>query len=574
MQTTNATALPETGAGQTGGERPWLKTYREMGVDWHTVPPVPDKTLSDYLRDHAAQFPEREALVFMGQGLTYRELDARIERMAALLTAQGCRKGDVLGLHLPNMPQYVVAFGAAARLGMVCTSISPLMTPTEVAHQGNDARVRVLLTLQPLWEQVIQHAVGDMRSLDTVLVSGPGDYLGAPFTGLSTALGSVRVLSLADQMQQAGDPRPPARLGIDDVLYLQYTGGTTGAPKGARLTSRNLFTNNIQADVFYGYRLGQETVASAFPLFHIGGAAVLLNALRTASTFLLIPDPRDIAHFVGEMQKRTPTIIAAVPALYQMLCQHDGFRRLDFSGLRMAVSGAAPFAPEEIERLASIIGENKFCEVYGMTETSPVQTLNPAQRFKPGSVGVPLPGTRVRIVDTETGREMPPGEPGEVTVSGPQVMQGYLAMPDATADALREHDGQTWMHTGDIGYLDDEGYLTICDRSKDMLIVGGYKVFSVEVENTIQALSWVALCAVVGRPDAQRPGNDIVQLYVQPIPDLSKGAASNDEACRNELMARCRERLSPYKVPREIFIVEAIPLTSVGKIDKKALRER
>ncbi|WP_245932362.1 AMP-binding protein [Isoalcanivorax indicus] len=566
MQSSNAPAVPA----ETGTGLPWLATYREMGVDWHTVPPVPDKTLSDYLRDHAGQFPEREALVFMGQGLTYRELDAQIDRMAALLTAQGCRKGDVLGLHLPNMPQYVVAFGAAARLGMVCTSISPLMTPTEVAHQGNDARVRVLLTLQPLWEQVIQHAADNIRSLDTVLVSGPGDYLGAPFTGLKAQVGErVRVLSLADQLASAGQAPAPVRVSLDDVLYLQYTGGTTGAPKGARLTSANLFTNNIQADVFYGYRLGQETVASAFPLFHIGGAAVLFNALRTASTFLLIPDPRDIAHFVGEMQKRTPTIIAAVPALYQMLCQHEGFRGLDFSQLRTAVSGAAPFAREDIERLAAIIGENKFCEVYGMTETSPVQTLNPARRFKPGSVGVPLPGTRVRIVDTETGKQMSAGEPGEVTVAGPQVMSGYLAMPDATADALRQHDGLTWMYTGDIGYLDDEGYLTICDRSKDMLIVGGYKVFSVEVENTIQALSWVALCAVVGRADEQRPGNDIVQLYVQALP----GDMRDEEARRNELMGRCRERLSPYKVPREIFIVEAIPLTSVGKIDKKALRK-
>lgn len=553
---------------------PWLKTYNAMGLDWHRVPEVPNKTLSDYVRSHGEEFPEREALVFLGRSIVYRDLDQLADRMAGLLTSLGCRKGDVLGLHLPNTPQYVVAFIAAARLGMVCTSVSPLMTPPEVIHQGNDARIDVLLTLQPLWEQVVTHAARKMRSLRAVLVSNPADMMGGEITPFEEMCGDAKVLSLMDHLPAAGDPIPEApsasHTGMDDVLYLQYTGGTTGAPKGARLTSRNLFTNNVQADVFYGYRLGQEIVASAFPLFHIGGAAVLFNALRTAATFMLIPDPRNIDHFVSEMQLRMPTIIAAVPALYQMLCQHEGFRALDFTDMHTAVSGAAPFAREEVARLAEIIGADKFCEVYGMTETSPVQTLNPAKRFKPGSVGVPVPGTQVRIVDAEDGvTQMPPGEPGEVIVAGPQVMPGYLAMPEATAEALREHDGLVWMHTGDIGVMDEDGYVTICDRSKDMLIVGGFKVFSVEVENKVQALPWVAMCAVVGRADEKRPGNDIVQLYVQGMP----GQLQDEAARREALEVYCRSQMSPYKVPREIFFVEAIPLTSVGKIDKKALRK-
>ncbi|MBZ2188691.1 AMP-binding protein [Alcanivorax sp. JB21] len=549
-----------------------------MGLDWDHVPDVPNRTLSDYVRSHGEQFPEREALVFLGRGITYRELDQLADRMAGLLIALGCRKGDVLGLHLPNTPQYVVAFTAAARLGMVCTSVSPLMTPSEVIHQGNDARIDVLLTLQPLWEQVVTHAASKIRSLRAVLVSNPGDMIGGEIAAIEEMCGDVKVFSLMDHLATVEEAtsalqhaaKNAVQTDMDDVLYLQYTGGTTGAPKGARLTSRNLFTNNVQADVFYGYRLGQEIVASAFPLFHIGGAAVLFNALRTAATFLLIPDPRNIDHVVSEMQRRMPTIIAAVPALYQMLCQHAGFRSLDFSGMHTAVSGAAPFAREEVARLADIIGADKFCEVYGMTETSPVQTLNPATRFKPGSVGVPVPGTLVRIVDAEDGvTPMPVGEPGEVIVTGPQVMQGYLAMPEATAEALREHDGMWWMHTGDIGVMDDEGYVTIFDRSKDMLIVGGFKVFSVEVENKVQALPWVAMCAVVGRADANRPGNDIVQLYVQMMPDQIQDEAAR----REELDAYCRAQMSPYKVPREIFFIEAIPLTSVGKIDKKALRQ-
>ena len=553
----------------TSERRPWLAIYEELGLDWHAVPALEERNLSDYVRAHARDFGEREALVFLGRPLTYAELDALADRMAATLQGLGCQAGDVLGLQLPNTPQYVVAFVAAARLGMVCTSISPLMSASEVTHQARDARVSVILALDANWENVLARVVDDVPGLHTVLLSSPLELAGAPAPSRDQAQGSVRVLSLLDALSAQGESFEEVATSLDEVLYLQYTGGTTGLPKGARLTSRNLFVNNVQANLFYGYRLARETVASAFPLFHIGGAAVLFNALRTASTFLLIPDPRDVDHFVAEMRTRTPTVIAAVPALYQMLCGHQGFRALDFTLLRTAVSGAAPFAEEEVRRLEAIIGPDKFCEVYGMTETSPVLTLNPAERFKTGQVGMPLPGTDLRIVDPENcERTLPLGEAGEIIASGPQVMQGYLAMPEATAEALRHIDGRTWMRTGDIGVMDDEGYVRVCDRSKDMLIVGGYKVFSVEVENRVQNLPWVGLCAVVGRPDSDRPGNEVVQLYVQ-----CEARADDDESgLRDELLGYCRDQLSPYKIPREIFFVPEIPLTSVGKIDKKALR--
>ncbi len=549
--------------------RPWLSTYESLGKDWHTLPELPEKTLSDYVRDYATQFPDREALVFLGQALTYKQLDALADRMAALFASQGAREGDVLGMQLPNTPQYVIGFIAAARLGMVTTSISPLMTPPEITHQANDARIKILMTLMPFWQTSVQPVLGKVPSLGTVIVSGPMDILTGEGDALDTTVEGVTGISLHDHLPEAAEP-VNTRVDMDKVLYLQYTGGTTGLPKGARLTSRNLFMNNLQANVFYGYRTGEETVASAFPLFHIGGAAVLFNALRTASTFLLIPDPRDIDHFVSEMNSRTPTVLAAVPALYQMLCANDTFKSLDFSGLRMAISGAAPFAKEEVKKLESIVGAGKFCEVYGMTETSPVITLNPASHFKEAHVGIPLPGTDVRIVDAEDGETlMPLGEPGEIIAAGPQVMQGYLEMPEATQKSLREVDGKIWMYTGDVGVMDEDGFIRVCDRSKDMLIVGGYKVFSVEVESKVQSLPWVAMCAVVGRPDTQRPGNDVVQLYVQLMP----GSDRSESDLKVELESFCRENMSPYKVPREVFFIDAIPLTSVGKMDKKALRQ-
>src|SRR3990167_191007 len=460
---------------------------------------------------------------------------------------------------------------AAARLGMVVTSVSALLTPPEVVAQSIDANVKVLLTLDALWGSMGEKLTQAIPSLQLAIVSTMTEMLpGMPnATPSSAKMGNVTVVGLLEALQTASTERVTDPVSIDRVLYLQYTGGTTGKAKGAQLTSRNLFINNVQANVFYGYRQGMETVASAFPFFHIGGAAVLFNAIRTASTFLVVADPRNIEQMCKEMKENTPTVIAAVPALFQMLVADERFRALDFSQLRIVVSGAAPFSEEEIKRLENVVGKGLFCEVYGMTETSPVQTLNPAQKFKPGFVGIPLPGTDLLIVDAESGNEeLPLGEAGEIIVAGPQVMQGYLAAPEANATALRERDGKIWMYTGDIGFLDRDGYLKICDRSKDMLIVGGYKVFSVEVEGKLAELPFVAMSAVVGRPDTQRVGNDVVQVYIQCRPGTLLSEAEQREA----VVDYCRANMAPYKVPKEIFFVDAIPLTSVGKIDKKALR--
>jgi long-chain acyl-CoA synthetase len=544
-------------------KHPWLPVYAELGLDWSEAPAIPDLTVSGYVRAHAQRFPEREALIFLGKAISYAELDRLADRLARLLVELGCRRGDVLGLHMPNTPPYVVAFVAAARLGLVTTSLSPLSTPPELRHQARDAGVKLIITLAPLFESTLASTLAEIPSLTHVLVAGE-----AP-TFEPSRRDQVEILGLGSAMARHDDAPMPEAGDIDQVLYFQYTGGTTGSPKGAQLTSRNLFVNNAQTDVFYGLGVGQEVVLSAFPLFHIGGAAVLFNGLRIAATFILIPDPRNLELICTEMERRAVTVLAAVPVLYQMLTAHPRFRALDFSALRIAVSGAAPFAAPDIERLAALIGPGKFFEVYGMTETSPVQTINPGRRLKPGFVGIPLPGTEVRIVDASDGtRSMPPGEPGEIIASGPQVMSGYLHMPEATEQALRTIDGQRFMFTGDIGFMDEEGYVKICDRSKDMIIVGGYKVFSVEVENKLLELPEIAGCAVVGRPDPARTGSEIVVLHVKRSPTCEHG----DEALRERIVEFCRANLSAYKVPREIVFHEALPLTSVGKIDKRALR--
>ena len=333
---------------------------------------------------------------------------------------------------------------------------------------------------------------------------------------------------------------------------------------------RNLQANAAQSEAMIDYEVGNENFASVFPFFHAAGLGVCMMALRQRARLLVIPDPRDLPSFCKGMQQFPPTFFGNVPTLYQMLLDEPEFKKVDFSRLKIAMSGAGPMPAEVIPKIEAVIGQGKFCEAYGLTETSPMLTINPPGKTKPGTVGVPISGTDIRIVDDETGeREMPTGEAGELIANGAQVFAGYLGLPEESAKALRQFDGKTFFYTGDIAKMDEDGYVTICDRSKDMLIVGGFKVFSVEVENKLKVLDEVELSAVIGTPDKKRPGNDIVNLFVQ----LSAaGKAKSEDAVKQDILAFCKENMSPYKVPKVIHIVDEIPLTPVGKVDKKALR--
>ncbi|MET0286907.1 MAG: AMP-binding protein [Polyangiales bacterium] len=548
---------------------PWTETYRSLGIGGLTLSNLPDLTLSDYVREHARRLGEREALVFLGQSLSYADLDRLADRFAGALLASGCQPGEVLGIHLPNTPQLVVALVAAARIGVVVTCISPITSAQECIAQAQDARLKVLLTSDDALQTLVPTLVASVPSLSLVLLSTPTELLAdGPKAFSSAPIQQAHVHGFAALLQQA-DPSPalPSHVPADAVLYVMYTGGTTGMPKGARLSSRNMLVTRAQLEPFFRLRDGAEIVASAFPVFHIGGLTVLLNALCTASTFVLIPNPRDVEHLCDEMEKRPPTILAALPTLLQVLVTRPSFSALDFSALRLVISGAAPLVESEVEKLEVVIGRGKICDVYGMTETAGVQTINPSARFKPGFVGVPVPGTDVRVVN-EAFEDVAAGEPGEIVVSGPQVMHSYVNTPEETRTALQTIDGRVWVHTGDVGAFDGEGYLKIFDRSKDMLIVGGFKVFSVEVENQLRDLPFIEGCALVGRADLARPGNDVVHLYVQRV----AGDAVSQEEREHELLAFCRASLAPYKVPKEIHFVDSLPLTRVGKVDKRALR--
>ena len=545
--------------------KPWQATLDRLGA---TLPDFDDRSLGQVVADHAASHPDAPALRYFTRDFSFAELDRLANRCATGLAAMGVGRGDVVGLHMPNIPQYAIAYVALSKLGAVGSGVSPLLAPPELVHQIRDAGISVLISLADFAPALA--AMPEVPDgLRHVVSAGAGDYLGAPDVEAKAPDG-VGALSWQAMMAMGSDAFEAVSVDSHDTCMIQYTGGTTGKPKGAEITHRNMLSNpRIVAAVDPDTEMFAETYHSAFPFFHVAGLSLLTGALLFGAHMTLLPNPRDIDHFVEQMKAVPPTRLGAVPALYDMLIAHPGFAEVDFSRLKAAKSGAAPLTRTTYDNLSAIIGPNKLSDVFGMTETGPCHICHPLDNYKIGSVGIPLPGMDCKIMDVETGtREMPIGEPGEIATAGPQVMKGYLGLPEESARALREIDGTRYMFTGDVGYMDEDGYVFLCDRAKDMLVVGGFKVFSVEVEDKLKAHPDVAESAVVGAPDAARPGNDIVHLFVQRSAE-SEGDAGQVTA---RLLEWFRANMAPYKVPKHIHFVDAIPLTPVGKIDKKAMR--
>ena len=560
-------------------EKPWLNFYDE-GIDPDVV--IPDASYTDLFLETAERFPDNPAIHFMGVTLPYRGLNDLSARFAAYLKSCGCAPGDTVGINLPNIPQYLIALVGALRCGCAVTGISPLLTASEMAYQINDSNTKFLVTLDAIFEHRLREVAGEVPHLKHVAGANIGDYLPVVKrtlgkllkkipTGKLASLPGMEVIPFKKIMAISSPDISPVSVDPEDTCLLQYTGGTTGLPKGTILTHRNLVVNIQQVTGWLEMAEGKEVMCSAFPLFHLAGLMVGMSSLAKNIPQCLIPDPRNTRHICGEIEKYRPTLMTNVPSLYQILMEEPKFKTLDFSNCKYCISGAAPFAVESIEAFESIVGKGKVLEVYGMTETSPILTANPARGIKKiGSVGIPVQSTRIKLVDIETGTlEMPVGEEGELIANGPQVMKGYLNKPEETAHALRDFQGEKWLYTGDVAKMDADGFFSIADRVKDMLIVGGYKVFSREVEEKLYQLPDVEFCAVVGVPNADRPGNDVVKLVVQ----RSAHAADKDpEVIREEIAAFCKKKMAPYKIPKIIEFIDAIPLTAVGKVDKKALR--
>lgn len=546
---------------------PWQGVYDELEI---SELPFNDRPLGAYVEEHAKLRSKNAALQYFDKTFSYGELNELANRFANVLVNLGVTKNDVVGIHLPNIPQYVIALIAVSKIGCAGSGVSPLLSPPELAHQIDDAGISVMLSLDALTPGF--EKIKDMPPrLKTIIVTGSTDHLNAQTSNLPE-LSKCHCVKYADLMATPSISFQQREVHWNDTFMIQYTGGTTGKPKGAELSVRNLLFNTVQYNCYAPYQVGTEIACSAFPMFHVAGLSFILGAMQFGAHALLIPDPRDVEFFSSQMMKFPPTRLGAVPTLYSMLLDCPTFRKIDFSKLKTAATGAAPMSRSGVESLETVIGKNKLSDYFGMTETSPTHTCHPHTRYKLGSVGIPVPGAETRIVDIETGTmEMPFGEVGEIISSGPQIMKGYLNQPEESAKAIRNWRGKRWMYTGDVGYMDDEGYIYVCDRAKDMLVVGGYKVFSIEVEDKLKELNFVGVSAVIGTADEKRPGNDVVNLYIE-LAEEHRGRDHGE--IKEAVMQFFSENLAPYKKPKMIHIVDQIPLTSVGKIDKKVLRKR
>lgn len=546
-------------------QTPWLKTYETLGVE---IAPPADKTLADYLEEHARIRPDAPALHFFARSWTFAQVNAEANKLANALRSQGIGKGDVVGFHMPNIPQYYLGLAAVSKLGAIGSGVSPLLAPPELAHQISDAKIKVLVSFDALGPAVA--AMDAPACLETVIICGARDTLDAPDVTLPD-LSGVKAVSFNSVMDGMTAEFDTVKVDPTETFMIQYTGGTTGKPKGAMLSHRTLMHNPLQVLALAPeVQTGEEIYVTAFPLFHIAGLCFCMMAVLTGGSYECLPDPRDTDRICDVLAQRPVTRFAAVPALYDMLVANPKFAKGDFSRIVMACSGAAPMTKTTSDAVTKLIGKPVMSDIFGMTETGPCHTSNPVKAPKMGSVGIPCAGAKIRIRDVETGeRDMPLGEIGEICSAGPQLMKGYLGLPEESARAMREIDGERWMFTGDVGYMDEEGYVFLCDRAKDMLVVGGFKVFSVEVEDKLAALPMVAGSAVIGTPDTKRPGNDIVNLYVALAPDYRD---QDEDALRSDLTAWIRENMAAYKVPKNIIFIDEIPLTPVGKIDKKKLR--
>jgi len=553
-------------------QRPWLQGYPAdvpADIDLANIP-----TLAQLLNQAFIQHADREALHFMGNSWSYRQLDQLSLALAAYLQTLPLAKGDRVALMMPNVPQYAVAVAAVLRAGLVVVNVNPLYTPHELERQLADSGAKVMIVLENFCatvQQCPQHA-----QLAQVIVCSMGDMLGL-FKGalvnwvvrhskkLVPPFQLTRSIAFNAALRQGEQHKfTPPEVHLDDVAALQYTGGTTGVAKGAVLLHRNLGANVMQVEAWYAPALKtipaevQPLCVCALPLYHIFAFTVcLLLSLRCGHHVLLIPNPREIKATLADLRRQPFHTFPAVNTLFNGLMNHPDFDSVDWSHLRVVVGGGAAVQSAVAEQWLARTG-TPIIEGYGLSETSPVASCSVVGQPVNGSIGLPMPSTDMVILD-DAGHAVPQGERGEVAIRGPQVMAGYWQRPDETAKVMTE-DG--FFRTGDIGVMDADGRFHIVDRKKDMVLVSGFNVYPNEVEDVASACPGVAECAVIGVPD-DKTGEAIKLVVVRKSADLTEA----------QLRAFCSERLTGYKRPKYVEFRDALPKTPVGKILRRELRD-
>src|SRR5437899_8389495 len=559
--------------GEATLERPWLGSWPEgvpKSIDYPEIP------VHELLRRAAKEFGDRPAITFYGKSISYRALDAAVDRFAAGLRGIGVLPGDLVSLVLPNTPHFIVAFFGALRAGGIVVQTNPLYTPRELEGLWTDAGVETVVTLDLFWHNVSKARAN--AGVKRLVVCDVGEFLKAPLRQLYPIKKrrdlkkqghwpldiphEAGIHRFADLARTPASPPSETRASLGDVAVLQYTGGTTGTSKGAMLTNRNLIANAMQVAAWFSAGSHRsEKLLGAIPLFHVYGlTAVMLLSIVKGGEVILYPNPRDIGAILKLIHKTKPSLFPGVPTMYIAILRHPNLAKYDLRSVRVCVSGAAPL-PNEVRKQFEAATGGRIVEGYGLTEASPVTHCNPINGIVKECIGIPFPDTDAKLVDPEdASREVPPKEAGELAVRGPQVMKGYWNHPAETAAVLR--DG--WLPTGDIAKMDDDGYFSIVDRNEGLILCSGYNVYPREVEEVLFMHPAVAEAAVIGIPDAYR--GESVKAFVV----LKAGATATED----EIVAFCKERLAAFKVPKAVEFTTDLPKSLVGKVLRRELRER
>ncbi|HOB28793.1 MAG TPA: long-chain fatty acid--CoA ligase [Bacillota bacterium] len=529
-------------------ERIWLKSY-EPGVP-HSIE-YPEISLYEMFQETVKQYSDLPALSFMGHEITYAGLQSQVEELAAALEGLGVKKGDRVAIHLPNCPQFPIAFYAALSLGAIAVPCNPMYVARELTHQLNDSETETIITLTSFYKMIkelqpkttLKNIIAVNLEEDSVKIE-TDDY------------------SFASLMKEYGGKQAqPVEVLPEDRAAFMYTGGATGVSKGAILQHRHLLANALQLKAWApDLKNGEEIFLSVLPLYHSYGLTLALNLpVLTGNKMVLLPR-FELRSVLQTIDREKPTRFPGVPTMYVAINNAPDLHEYDLSSIKVCNSGAAPL-PVKVQEVFEKITGGKLTEGYGLSEASPVTHSNPIYgKNVPGSIGLPIPDTEMKIVDIETGdTELPIGESGELCVRGPQVMEGYLNMPEETAQSLR--DG--WLYTGDIAKVDEEGYTYIVDRKKDMVIAGGYNIFPRDIEEVLYTHPKIKEAAVAGISDPYR--GETLKAYVV----LKEGETLTEE----EVIEFCKENLAAYKVPKLVEFRTELPKTMVGKILRRALRE-
>ena len=556
---------------RAGTPAPPYAQYYDAGVPASLE--YPEATLGELLDDAAETYPDSVATIFFNRTRTYASLLRDVRRFAAGLRALGVRQGDAVAIDLPNCPQFVIAYFAALRIGAVVVPCNPLYTPAELRHQLADAGATTVVVLSRGYPVV--KAAREGTSVRNVIVTNIKEEMPAVLRLLFTL---AREKKEGHRVAFAGDPgaiafqQVPSLGGDDsaaavqpsDVAVLQYTGGTTGTSKGAMLSHRALIANTLQCKAWFGPALvdGKDAVMAVMPLFHVYGLTTVMNFAVQSGAAMVLEPQLDLARVLQDVQRHRPVLFHGAPRIYNGIVNSPLAKRYDLRSIKACISGSAPLMLETANRFRELTGGN-LVEGYGLTEASPVTHCNPVldpAKNRIGTIGLPFPDTECRLFDIETGeREIAPGEAGELVVRGPQLMDGYFGRPEETAQALRGG----WLHTGDIATIDADGYVAIVDRKKEMIIVSGFNVYPREVEETLAAHPAVLEAAAIGVPHPIK--GEEVKAFV-----VLKPAQT---ATADELVAFCRERLAPFKVPRAVEFRDALPKTLIGKVLRRQLAE-